>query len=42
MILMDSKLEKILSDISDYLSEKNNNKIWQAGKDWVQYAGPYF
>jgi CDP-6-deoxy-D-xylo-4-hexulose-3-dehydrase len=39
---MDSKLEKILSDISDYLSEKNNNKIWEAGKDWVQYAGPYF
>ena len=39
---MDSKLEKILSDISNYLSEKNNNKTWESGKDWVQYAGPYF
>lgn len=39
---MDSKLIKILSDISEYLSEKQAGKTWQAGKDWVQYAGPFF
>jgi CDP-6-deoxy-D-xylo-4-hexulose-3-dehydrase len=39
---MDSKLIKILSDISEYLSEKKLNKVWEAGKDWVQYAGPHF
>jgi len=35
------KLEKILSDIETYLKE-NQTKSWTPGKDWVQYAGPYF
>ena len=36
------KLETILQLISEYTEEKNNEKKWKEGVDWVQYAGPYF
>lgn len=37
-----NKLESILKDISDYITEKNQSKIWRPGVDTVQYSGPYF
>jgi CDP-6-deoxy-D-xylo-4-hexulose-3-dehydrase len=39
---MDSKKQAILDAISDYIKEKKSSKTWVAGKDWVQYSGPYF
>ena len=36
------KLETILQLISEYTEEKNNEKKWTEGVDWVQYAGPFF
>jgi len=38
---MDKK-QQILDLISEYIKEKKNNKKWEAGKDWVQYSGPYY
>lgn len=35
-------LEKILTDIEQYINLKHSSKKWEAGKDWVQYAGPFF
>lgn len=35
-------MEDILKLIDKYISKKHSEKIWEAGKDWVQYAGPYF
>jgi CDP-6-deoxy-D-xylo-4-hexulose-3-dehydrase len=35
-------LENILSDIESYIKTKHSSKKWEAGKDWVQYAGPFF
>ena len=35
-------LEKILTDIERYINAKHSFKKWEAGKDWVQYAGPFF
>lgn len=34
--------EEILKLVAEYINEKHQNKTWTAGKDWVQYAGPYF
>lgn len=34
-------MDEILKLVSKYI-KSNNNKKWVAGKDWVQYAGPYF
>jgi CDP-6-deoxy-D-xylo-4-hexulose-3-dehydrase len=34
--------EEILKLVGSFISEKNANKKWEAGKDWVQYAGPCF
>ena len=39
---MDNKLQNILSLVDDYITEKHSQKTWEAGKDWVQYSGPYF
>ncbi len=39
---MDNKLQNILSLVDEYITEKHSQKTWEAGKDWVQYAGPYF
>jgi len=35
-------MQHILDSIQDFIKNKNNNKSWIPGKDWVQYAGPYF
>lgn len=35
-------MNKILNDIKIYIEEKQSNKSWVAGKDFVNYAGPYF
>jgi CDP-6-deoxy-D-xylo-4-hexulose-3-dehydrase len=39
---MDNKKQIILDLVSEYIKEKKANKTWEAGKDWVQYSGPYF
>jgi CDP-6-deoxy-D-xylo-4-hexulose-3-dehydrase len=38
---MDKK-EEILRLVAEYIQEKHSHKKWEAGKDFVQYAGPYF
>lgn len=35
-------MQDILKLIEEYIKEKHSEKSWEAGKDWVQYAGPYF
>jgi CDP-6-deoxy-D-xylo-4-hexulose-3-dehydrase len=35
-------MQEILELVEKYIKEKDSNKTWEAGKDWVQYAGPYF
>lgn len=35
-------MKEILDLIDKYIKEKHSQKKWEAGKDWVQYAGPYF
>jgi CDP-6-deoxy-D-xylo-4-hexulose-3-dehydrase len=39
---MESKKQVILDLVADYIKEKKANKTWTAGKDWVQYSGPWF
>jgi CDP-6-deoxy-D-xylo-4-hexulose-3-dehydrase len=34
--------KEILLLVEKYIEEKHYKKSWEAGKDWVQYAGPYF
>ena len=35
-------MEEILKLVEQYIKEKDAEKTWEAGKDWVQYSGPYF
>jgi CDP-6-deoxy-D-xylo-4-hexulose-3-dehydrase len=35
-------MEDILKLVEEYIKENESKKSWEAGKDWVQYAGPYF
>jgi CDP-6-deoxy-D-xylo-4-hexulose-3-dehydrase len=35
-------MEDILKLVEQYIKEKDAQKTWVAGEDWVQYAGPYF
>lgn len=35
-------MQEILKLVEDYINNKHSKKKWEAGKDWVQYAGPYF
>jgi CDP-6-deoxy-D-xylo-4-hexulose-3-dehydrase len=35
-------MEDILKQVEQFINEKHAAKKWTAGKDWVQYAGPYF
>lgn len=35
-------MKEILNQIKLYIDQKQSNKTWQAGKDFVNYAGPYF
>ena len=37
-----NKKEQILQLVAEYIKEQHAAKTWEAGKDWVQYAGPYF
>ncbi len=39
---MENKLQNILKLVDEYITEKHSQKKWEAGKDWVQYSGPYF
>ena len=32
----------ILKMVEEYINEKEKNKTWTAGQDWVRYAGPFF
>ena len=32
----------ILNGVADFIKDKNSKKTWVAGKDFVNYAGPYF
>jgi len=34
--------EKIISDVIEYINNKESNKKWTPGKDLVHYAGPFF
>ncbi len=35
-------MKEILDLVQKYIEEKDSSKEWKPGKDWVQYAGPYF
>ena len=37
-----NKLDNILNLVKEYIDEKQSLKTWTAGKDYVNYAGPYF
>jgi len=39
---IDSKELFILKMVEEYINEKEKNKTWTAGEDWVRYAGPFF
>lgn len=34
--------QDIINSVGQFFIDKNNNKTWTAGKDFVNYAGPYF
>jgi len=34
--------EEILKLVAEYMTAKHAAKTWTPGKDWVQYAGPFF
>ena len=34
--------KNILELVDKFIKQKHSKKSWKAGKDWVQYAGPYF
>lgn len=38
---MDKK-QQILDLVAEYIVEKEKNKTWVAGKDWISYSGPYY
>lgn len=38
---MDKK-QQILDLVAEYISDKEKNKKWVAGKDWVAYSGPVY
>jgi CDP-6-deoxy-D-xylo-4-hexulose-3-dehydrase len=35
-------MQEILKLVNEYIQKKHSEKTWEAGKDWVQYSGPYF
>jgi CDP-6-deoxy-D-xylo-4-hexulose-3-dehydrase len=39
---MDTAKQAILDAISEYVKTKKSNPKWEAGKDWIQYSGPYY
>jgi len=40
--MIDNELEEILSLVDKYIENRQSEKTWEAGKDWIYYAGPYF
>ena len=40
--MIDISKEEILNLIKVYIQQKKAKKTWTPGKDWVQYAGPFF
>ena len=38
----DSKLDKILQLVEEYIDEKRDNQSWTPGQDWIAYSGPHF
>jgi len=34
--------QEILAQIRTYIEQRNADKTWQPGKDFVNYAGPFF
>ena len=42
MLIGDKMKQSIIESVEKYFIEKKNNKKWVAGKDFVNYAGPYF
>ena len=39
---METAKEHIIRLVARYIADKHKEKKWIPGKDWVQYAGPYF
>jgi len=39
---MSNKLNQILELVKEYIDEKQSNKTWTPGEDFVNYAGPFF
>ena len=35
-------MKEILDLVKSYIEDKHSKQTWEPGKDWVQYAGPYF
>jgi len=35
-------MQEILDLVKKYITKTHSEKKWEAGKDWVQYAGPFF
>lgn len=35
-------MDEILKLIGDYIEDRDKDKIWRPGIDWVQYSGPYY
>jgi len=40
--MIDNELNNILTLVDKYIENKQLNKSWIPGEDWVYYAGPYF
>jgi CDP-6-deoxy-D-xylo-4-hexulose-3-dehydrase len=39
---MEDKKQQILNLVSEFILEKNQNRSWTPGQDWIQYSGPFF
>lgn len=42
MNMIEINKDEILNLVKVYIQQKKAKKTWTPGKDWVQYAGPYF
>ena len=39
---MSDKLTQIIELVEEYVNEKEENRTWIPGEDWVAYSGPVF
>ena len=37
-----NKLEQILNLVEEYVNERDEEKTWNPGEDWISYSGPHF